>query len=148
VKLQVAQPINDFLHNEKCSYRKPITMQKLDHYQMTSIKRQILHVLWVVIVSTPGSAQTFSCYGNSSTACASFSLSIKRRADVTSVCFHLSTLCCLGYHQKIMKWMIVLETYVTSDVICSNLVLIFLTLCKVFSANVFERAKVVMLKTL
>jgi len=69
------------------------------------------------------------CFANSSTACASFSLSTKRRADVMLVyCFYFSMLCCFGYYQNIIKWVIVLEIYVTQDVINSNLVLIIMTL--------------------
>jgi len=37
------------------------------------------------------SAQTFSHFGNSSTACAGFSLWIKSRAEVMSDCFYLSS---------------------------------------------------------
>ena len=47
-----------------------------------------------------------------------------RRADDMLVCFYVSTLCCFGYYQKIIKWVIVSEMYVTQDVISSNLALI------------------------
>jgi len=90
------------------------------------------------------SAQTFSCFGISSDADASLSLSIKRRAvsaDVMLVCFYLSIFCCFGCYQKIINWIIVLEINVTRDVINSNLVLIVLTLCCSSVQTFFERAK-------
>ena len=44
------------------------------------------------------------------------------------VSFFVSMLCCLGYYKRIIKPVIVLEIYITQDVIGSNLVLIILTL--------------------
>ena len=91
------------------------------------------------------SAQTFGRFGNSSAACACFWLSIKRPADGMFVCFHLSILCCFVYYQKIIKRIIVLEIYVTYDVISSNLVIFllcrflvqtFLNLRKLLSSHV------------
>jgi len=73
------------------------------------------------------SAQTLSHFGNSSTACASFSLSIQRRADVMSDFFYFSKLL-FWYYQKNIKQLIALETYFTHDVIGSNLMFIVLTL--------------------
>jgi len=48
--------------------------------------------------------------------------------NYTLVYFYVSMLCCFGYYPKIIKWVIVIEIYVTDDVINSNPVLIILTL--------------------
>jgi len=47
-----------------------------------------------------------------------------------SAFFYLSKLCCFCYYLKNIKYVIVLETYVTHDVINSNLMLIVLHLCR------------------
>jgi len=59
--------------------------------------------------------------------------------DVMLVCFYLSILCGLCYYQKLIKWIIVLEIYVTHDVISSNPVLF---LYKSSTVNIFEHAKI------
>jgi len=115
---------------------------KLLQYEMISTKHQILHSLWMFSVSRQVFVQTFSCCANSSSPCTSFSLSIKRWADIMFVCFYVSMLCCFGYFQKITKWVIVLEIYITQDVISSNLVLIILTLYSSQSAKLLEYAKI------
>ena len=68
--------------------------------------------------------------GNSSTACVSFSLSIKKRANVMLVCCYVSMLCYFGYYPKIME-LLFGNLRVTQNVI-SNLVLVII---QVFSAN-------------
>ena len=40
-----------------------------------------------------------------------------------SAFFYLSRLCNVGYYRKSIKWIIVLEIYVTHDIISNNLVL-------------------------
>jgi len=52
-------------------------------------------------------------------------------------------LCCFGYYQKIIPWIIGLKIYVIQDVINSNLVLIMLTLYRSSVQNIFECAKIV-----
>ena len=101
-----------FLRNEKCLHRKPT----ITEHQMISTKHQILHSLQMYSMSTKGirlSIQAFRRFRNLSAACASFSLSMKRRDDVMLICFHLSILCSFGYYKKIIKWIIVLEIYAT-----------------------------------
>jgi len=91
-------------------------------------KQQILHLLRMFMPLPQASAQTFSWFGNSSADCASFSLSIKTWANMMKAFFYLSILCGFVDYQKIIKLPIVLEIYITSDVIRSNLVLTVLTL--------------------
>jgi len=88
------------------------------------------------------SAQAFNCIGISSVTCASFSFSVKREAGMMLICIHLSKRYCFGYFEKIINWIIVLEIYVTHDVISSNLVLFVLTLYKSSVRTFFEHAKV------
>jgi len=71
--------------------QKTYSYVKLHEYEMILIKHQILHLLLMFVVLSQ--AHTFSCFANSSTACASFSLSIERRVDVILVCFYVSMLC-------------------------------------------------------
>ena len=90
------------------------------------------------------SAQTFSPFGKSSDA--GFSLSMKRRADVMLVYFYLSILCCSGYYQKIVKWVIVYELYLIHNVIINNSVLIVILYyigiqCKHFKKSLSNHAK-------
>ena len=129
--------------------QKAYNYVKLHGYEMISTKHHILHVN--VCCVFPGFCTDFSCFANSSTACESFSLSIKKRADIVLVCFYVSMLCCFGYYQQIIKWIIVLEIYVTQDVISSNLVLIVLTSHR-SSVQTFSNAQnllvVAILKTL
>jgi len=78
--------------NDKCLHRK------LKKYSVVSTKcyqqsiRFCIHCECSVCL-TRTSVQAFSRFGKSSTACASFSLSIKRRADVMMVCFYVYMLC-------------------------------------------------------
>ena len=105
-----------------------------------SRKHRILHSLsmfTVYVQCLPQvSAQAFSSFGNTTIACASFSLSIKRRASVMSAFFYLSKLCYFGNYQKILKQFIFLQIYVTYDIISSNPVLTILTLSR-FSVQKF-----------
>jgi len=73
------------------------------------------------------SAQAFGCFINSTIACASFSLSIKRRTDVWLAFFPNS----LAITRKI------LEIYVTYDIINSNLVLIVLIIIIMFLVHAY-----------
>ena len=77
--------------------QKTYNYVNLHEYEMISRKHQILHLLRMFIASPQVFAHTFSCFANSSSACASFSLSIKRRADVMLVCLLLSETYSVSY---------------------------------------------------
>ena len=74
------------------------------------------------------SVETYSALETYQVPAVAFALD-KETSDAMLVCFYLSILRWIGYYQKIIKWITVLETFVTHDVIISNLVLIFYTLC-------------------
>ena len=59
-----------------------------------------------------------------------------------SAFFYLAKLCCFGYYQKNNKYVIVLETYVTHDVISNNLVgLLMVLILNRFSVETFLNAR-------
>ena len=79
-----------------------------------------IHCEWS-LCQPQDTAQAFICFRKLTIACASFSLSIKRRADVMSAFFNLSKLCCFGNYQKNMKnFFSGNVAYVIHDITSSN----------------------------
>jgi len=83
-------------------------------------KRHILHLLQMFSVSNPGFSPSLHLFWKvkTSSACAGFLLSIKRRTDWRDVDFllSLSKLYCFGFYENGIKYFIVPEIYLTQDV--------------------------------
>jgi len=105
-----------------CHYLSLCRNYKSNKWYQQSI-RFCIHCRCLVCLPQ-ASAQAFSCFGNSSTACASFLISIKRRADVMLAFFYWYILCCFGYYERKYKTNYWLAIYATHGIISSNLVLL------------------------
>jgi len=99
-------------------------------------------------LSPQARAQTFSCFANLFTACARFSLSIKKQADIMLVCYYVSMLCSLVITRKLSE-LLFWKFTLLKDVISSNLVLIILALYRssVQICLTLKNCYVVILKT-